>query len=66
MWPIYHYHHIHAEILWLMYIGIQLAYMHVSTLDFVEADWNEYTVEWALDKYCRLYKVLMTLITYIY
>jgi len=47
-------------------IGIQLAYMHVSTLDFVEADWNEYTVEWALDKYCRLYKVLMTLITYIY
>ena len=49
-----------------MYIGIQLAYMHVSTLDFVEADWNEYTVEWALDKYCRLYKVLMTLITYIY
>ena len=41
--------------------------MHmVSTLDFVEADWYEYTVEWALDKYCRLYKVLMTLITYIY
>ena len=66
MWPIYTIITTYMLKSYGSCIGIQLAYMHVSTLDFVEADWNEYTVEWALDKYCRLYKVLMTLITYIY